>query len=142
MTIYLTQIYVEAGANFPLSHHFQLLAGKLLTDAFCLPPPFVAKYGSDFALVLRMSAKSSLQVVEIVGPTVFKRDKTVEFTIFIPFRKVPFDKTVFREVITLLMEGINQVFIRIGVGNEEITERLTLCAERILSADNMRQEIR
>lgn len=84
MKIFVGQIYVQPGINFPFSHQFQIFLGEELTKRVQSSHRFVANCGGDFDVIFRLSAKSEIAEVEVCGPTMFKRDKDVEFTIFIP----------------------------------------------------------
>lgn len=87
MKVYVAQIYIEPAISFPFTHHFQKYISQRLTDLIQPSPSFIAKFGEDFDLIFRMSAKAALVEPEIQGPTVCKRDKDVEYTIFLPFGK-------------------------------------------------------
>ena len=87
MKIYVAQIYIEVGSVYPFTHYFQRLISDELTKRISASSAFIQKYGEDFNLIFRMSAKSSLKEPEVQGPTVFKTDKDVEYTIFLTFDK-------------------------------------------------------
>ena len=84
MKIFVGQIYIKAGVAFPFSLRFQKWLGDALSERVEVSPAFSSEFGSGFSLGLRISAKDDIEQPEIKGPTVFKRDKTVEFTIFLP----------------------------------------------------------
>ncbi len=84
MNIYVSQIYTEPGTSFPFSHLFQKwLSGELSRLAAPLEQ-WSKKYDEEFSLMLRLNAKKKISSVELRGPTVFKKSKDVEMTIFIP----------------------------------------------------------
>jgi len=86
MKIFVGQIYIKPGVAFPFSLRFQRWLGDALTKRVELSKQFCEEYGADFGLGLRLSAKDDIDQPDIKGPTVFKRDKNVEFTIFLPYR--------------------------------------------------------
>lgn len=90
MKIFVGQIYVKVGVAFPLSLRFQKWLGDALSARVVASGRFIAQFGNDFGLGLRISAKDDISQPEIKGPTVFKRDKNVEFTIFLPHRRVDY----------------------------------------------------
>lgn len=87
MNVYISQIYIQAGVSFPFSHHFQLYLSQELTKRVKPSDLFINKYGEDFSLMFRMSAKAELTVPEIKGPTVYRKDRDVEFSIFLTYDK-------------------------------------------------------
>ena len=86
MKIFVGQIYIKPGVSFPFSLRFQKWLGDALTQRVVASEVFRNAYSDSFSLGLRISAKDDIDQTEIKGPTVFKRDKSVEFTIFLPHR--------------------------------------------------------
>jgi hypothetical protein len=82
MKIFVGQIYIKPGITFPFSLQFQRWLGDALTERVEASEQFCKAYGANFALGLRISAKEEISEPEIKGPTVFKRNRNVEFTIF------------------------------------------------------------
>lgn len=114
MNVYVSQVYPEAGASYPFTHRFQRFVSKAITDRITSSDSFVRKYGEDFDLIFRMSAKSGIQNTEIKGPTVFKRDKDVEYTIFLPYRDNGHDPNILSNVVASLLSAI--VFVLNDLG--------------------------
>ncbi len=85
MRVYVTQIYIEVGIEYPFSHRFQRWIGEQLSKRITPSPAFVSKYGDDYDLTFNISAKATLSEPEVIGPTVFRSDKDVEYTIFLPY---------------------------------------------------------
>src|SRR5580704_1479285 len=85
MKVYFSQIYIKPGVSFPFSHHFQVHLSNVITDLVVPSPSFVEKYGDDFDIVFRISAKREIRDNEIKGPTVFNKEKDIEYTVFLPF---------------------------------------------------------
>ena len=85
MIVFVTQIYIEPGCDYPCPHIFQQFVSQEITRRVEMSTSFAQQVGPDFKLIFRMSAKPALEAPEIKGPTVFKKDKDVEFTIFLPF---------------------------------------------------------
>ena len=112
MNIHVSQIYPEAGVNYPFTHRFQQFLSRALTESVAPSANFVALYGDGFDLIFRMSAKSGIDRPECRGPTVFRRDKDVEYTIFLPFRGD--DSTALREAIDTLLKAIIRVLAELG----------------------------
>ena len=85
MKIYFGQIYIQAGVSFPFSFDFQRRLSEEVTPLLQPSSKFCKKYGDDFSLMFRISAKSDLEDNEIRGPTVFRKTRDVEYSIFLPF---------------------------------------------------------
>ncbi len=85
MKIYVGQIYVEAGANFPYSHIMQVWLGEELSTLVSSTGAFTKAFGDDYSLGIRISARTGLTESLIKGPTVFKKAKDVEYTLFLAF---------------------------------------------------------
>lgn len=116
MNIYVSQIYIEVGVNYPFSHLFQIHLGKELTKRITPSDAFVNLYGEDFDLIFRMSAKADLKQPEIKEPTVFKKDKDVEISIFLTFDK-PESKgpDLYRRVLSQFIDQVVIVLMRLEI---------------------------
>ena len=88
MNIYFSQIYIQEGVTFPFSHIFQKFLSEKITRLVASSDYFNKNYGADWDIIFRISAKNEIDDVEIKGPTTFKKDNDVEFTIFLPFQKL------------------------------------------------------
>lgn len=116
MKIHVSQFYLEAGAAYSLSYRFQIFVSEELTHRVEPSEKFVSEYGEDFELIFRVSAKSTLTAPEVKGPTVFKKDKDVEYSVFLPFDKAkPLDEGRYREVLALLLQAIVGVLDSLGM---------------------------
>ncbi|NQV23132.1 MAG: hypothetical protein HQ518_02095 [Rhodopirellula sp.] len=109
MKIYVTQIYIQAGVGFPFTHRFQQFISRELTNRVQLSERFIEQYGEDFDLTFNMVAKSEIADTEIKGPTVFRRDKNVEYTIFLPFDDQTQDSDLLHSIVVKLLAGIVRV---------------------------------
>jgi hypothetical protein len=117
MRVFICMFPVEHGAYIPFNHIFQKYIAEQVTALVDPSPWFVAKYGEDWRLMFRISSNWSpddedmdraVQLsdsekvklaryrsftleplrVELRGPTVYKKDQEVEYSIFLPFRLV------------------------------------------------------
>lgn len=121
MNIYVSQIYPEAGVNYPFTHRFQQFISKALTNRIASSESFVRQYGDDFDLIFRMSAKSGIQEPEIKGPTVFRRDKDVEYTVFLPYGGNAHDLNSLGEVVSSLISAIIDVLDDLGFDTTNVS---------------------
>jgi hypothetical protein len=86
VTVAVSQIYAQVGVSFPFSWHFQRLLTDKLTEVLRPSPKFSHRYGDDFTIIFRISAKAEIADIEIRGPTVYKKAKDVEYSIFLPYK--------------------------------------------------------
>ena len=107
MKLLVAQIYIEPGVTYPFSHHFQLWLGQELTNRVQPSQAFLQVYPEDFDLIFRVSARSKITEPEIKGPTVFKPDKDVEFTIFLPHDgPEPNEPSSFKRALEMLLKSV------------------------------------
>ena len=94
MQVFFGQIYIKPGISFGFSHRFQTYLGQKVSALVSPSREFTERYGSDWELMFRISAKEGITENELRGPTVFRKDKDVEFTIFLPFDTIHRDQDV------------------------------------------------
>lgn len=137
MNVGVGQIYIRPGIKFPFSHHMQIWLGERL-EALDLPAPeFEKRYGGDFTLMLNLSAKERLDALEVKGPTVFKTDKDVEYTIFLPFDVITAASDPRRTASEHLVDGIKAVFNLCGVHTEHLERARSEIVEHLCSDPTM-----
>jgi hypothetical protein len=133
MNVWFGQIYIEAGVNFPLNHLFQRRLSQEITALAQPSPKFIEEYGSDFNLIFRISAKKKLQDNEIRGPTVFRKGKNVEYTVFLPFDIISHHSDVPQSALKFLLKGVCSVFQSLGIDTSKVIERQETMIENICS---------
>ena len=134
MKVHFGQIYIEPGVTFPFSHHLQRRLSTEITSLITTSETFTAKYGADWQLMFRISAKSKIHEIEIKGPTVYERDKDVEYTLFLPFDVIAHEDNASQMALQLLLKGCCDVFRELGFDTETIertSESMidTICAD-------------
>lgn len=138
MKIYVSQIYPEAGISFPFKHQFQKYLSEAVNAAVCVSPSFAENYGRDYDLIFRISAKEGLAAPEIKGPTVFKRDKDVEYTIFLPFdRGAALDEPTLTRAIELLISSMTTVLDKLGMNASKLADQSSTIVRKVLEGDGM-----
>ena len=123
MNIFIGQIYIKPGVRFPFSLQFQKWLGEALSKRVEVSEQFRNAYGAGFGVGLRISAKEGIDQPEIKGPTVFKRDKTVEFTIFLSHRARNYHES--KNSVALLQQLLQAV--------AHVVEQLGLDASKVLA---------
>lgn len=123
MKVWFMQVYTEPGVNFPFSHHFQ---GRMSREVTALVKPsgkFSEKYGEDFELMFRISAKESLQENLVTGPDVFRKTKDVEYLVFLPFGVIMRHADAPKVALQYLLKGVCDVFDRLEIDTTKLLEK-------------------
>jgi hypothetical protein len=97
---------------------------------------FTQKYGDDWNLIFRVSAKRIIDN-EICGPTVFKKEKDVEFTIFLPFDTIQHEVSVSQSAIAFLLRGVCSVLGSLGIDTSAIQAQQSRITVNISSDPTM-----
>jgi len=131
MYIELSEIYAEVGINFPLSYRF----GKLLMKKLQLIAPEVTArlkqmYGAGYGFWIILSSRKNVTSFEIKGPSVSKRHKEVEYTVFITHDIAGRDSFL-QDYLALLIPALQTVFAPVADG-EKVTAILKEFAEEVL----------
>lgn len=137
MPIYFAQFYIEAGVSFPFSHLFQCRLSDEVTTLIAPSAFFAERYGDDWDLIIRISAKSAIQNTEVRGPTVFKRDKDVEYSIFLPFSTIQQTPDVLRAALRFLFDSFLPVLTSLGFSTDRLASRQFELIESICSDAKM-----
>lgn len=121
MRIFIGQIYAQPGINYPFSHVFQRWLGQKLTELNMSSAHFDRRY-PGFDLMLRMSAMADLAQPRIKGPSVFRRDKEVEFSVFLPHIECdPSDKNTYRKPLRLFLDSVACILEELGIDASHLT---------------------
>ena len=137
MKVHFGQIYIEPGVTFPFSFQFQRRLSDEITAMVTPSANFIQRYGEDWDLMFRISAKSAISDTEVRGPSVFKKGKDVEFTIFLPFGVIHREAAASRSAIGFLLQGICSVFHSLGIDTSELQTRQSSLVEDISSDPTM-----
>ncbi len=133
MKVFLGQIYGEPGVSFPFSHHMQAWLGAQLSELATPNTEFLNMYGADFALMVRISARTNCTENQIKGPTVFKKTKDVEYTLFLPYDAIVAADEGCRAAVRFLLNGIQQVFTRAHIDAADFESRMAFIEEHVCS---------
>jgi|688.fasta_scaffold518274_1 hypothetical protein len=138
MSIYVSQIYPEAGVSYPFNHRFQKYLSDLVSAKVGTSKKFADLYGPEYDLIFRMSAKEGLAKPEIKGPTVFKRDKDVEYTVFLPFdRSVEMDAKTLSRALDFLLTSMIEILKELEMTTTGLSTELSAIVDRILGDAKM-----
>jgi hypothetical protein len=138
MKIFVGQIYIEPGINYPFSLIFQKWLSQKLTELVQPSAKFLKTYSIDYNLIFRISAKTKIHEPEIKGPTVFKRDKNVEFTIFLPHNGIEAcGQNESTRALNFLMDGVVTVLQSLDIDAARVVENSSMLIEHICSEPTM-----
>jgi len=131
------QIYVQPGVSFPFSAGFQRRLSREVTELVEPSPKFIKKYGSDFTLIFRISAKQGLEDNEIYGPAVFRKDKDVEYSVFLPFDVIATHSDAPRYALRFLLKGVCKVFESLEIKTDKLLDKQDTLIEGICLDQSM-----
>lgn len=115
MKVWVSQIYIEVGVNFPFSHLWQIWLTEQLSAIAFPSAKFVAKYGEDFKLGVNLSARKELRDNEVRGPSVFKKYRNVEYTLFLPYDVIIRSTDGCRVAMEFILKGIQDIFAKANI---------------------------
>ena len=138
MRIFVGQIYIQPNINYPFSHIFQKWIGEELTKLVKPPELFLKKYSDEFNVIFRLSAKSEIDKAEIRGPTIFKKDKDIEFTIFLPHNGKPANKHEdCKQPLEIFFDCVVKVLESLSVDGSEIKKHIAELVDKAISDETM-----
>jgi hypothetical protein len=137
MKVYFGQIYIQAGISFPFSYVFQNFLGTKVTELIKPSSKFIKRYAEDYSLIFRISAKKELTANEIRGATVYKKDKDVEFSIFLPYTPIIQNEDPNREALKYLFDGIYEVLEKYEINISMLKSEQDKIIDKIMSSPEM-----
>jgi hypothetical protein len=135
--IYFGQIYVKPGIEFPFTHVMQVYLGERITALVSDSDPFIQRFGADWTLTVRISADDDLAHTKILGPTLFRKDHEVEFSLFLPYRVIVAEADVVRAALRAILTGTLDVLSRVGLDPGRVVAARELIVEEIVARPEM-----
>jgi hypothetical protein len=86
------------------------LSGQV-SDAVASTTEFAKAFGTDCELVVNVSARRNRDETEITGPTVFRKTKDVEYTLFLPYDVVARSSDGCRVAVNFILDGVEAVLV-------------------------------
>ncbi|MBP7370758.1 MAG: hypothetical protein KA902_04895 [Arenimonas sp.] len=134
MRVFVSQIYIQPGVNYPFSCDFQKWIGNEITERVEPSCVFLKKYSEDFEILFRMSAKAELNDIEIRGPTVYIKTKDIEFTIFLPYSKISVgNMKSLEQPLILFFVGVSRALESLGIDSSKVRNDSLDLIEKIIS---------
>jgi hypothetical protein len=137
MKIYFGQIYIQVGISFPFSHLFQKFLGAEISELIKPSQKFIKLHSEDYSLGIRLSAKKELAINEIKGPTVYKKDKDIEFTIFLPYTPIMKEAEPNKSALEHLFHGIYEVLGKYEIDTSRLKAEQEKIIDKIISSPEM-----
>jgi hypothetical protein len=137
MKVFFGQIYGTPGVCFPFSHFFQQKLSQEVSRLVTISQKYINIFGSDYELMFRISAKKEIDSFEIMGPTVFGKDKDVEYTVFLPYDSIMASQCPPKEALLALFCGISAVFISLDIDISSLLQMQHSIIEKICSDASM-----
>jgi hypothetical protein len=140
MKVHFGQIYIEPRASFPFSYRCQQRISREVTALVKPSPKFIKTYGTEFKLMFNVSAKCGIRENKIKGPSVFRKSKNVEYTIFLPFDVIIRDAEAPKSALRFLLEGVYKIFDALEISKSKLVERQDELINGICSDPAMLEE--
>ena len=137
MKVYFGQCYIQVNVQFPFTCHFQRTLSEEVSAVVLPSSRFIKKYGDDYRLIFNVSAKKAIQENEIKGPTVYRRARDVEFTIFLPFDVIACQSRIDEAALRYLLKGVGTVLELLGMDTLALMERQEFIIQMICSNPSM-----
>lgn len=137
MKIFFSQIYIQAGVNFNFSHQFQIFLSKKISGLLCASEKFLKLHDEDYSIIFRISAKKELAINEIKGATIYKKDKDIEFTIFMPYSVIIKTENPKKTALQYLFLGIYEALSKYDIDIHKIVAKENEIITYILASPEM-----
>ena len=137
MQIFFGQIYIKPGISFPFSLHFQRVLGERISSLVSTSVDFEKRYGSEWNIMIRISAKDGIEKNEIRGPTVFRKSKDVEFSVFLPFAVISTKQEPLHSALSFLFSGTYSALEALDLVTSRLRESEHTITQAILSDATM-----
>jgi len=112
------------------------------TNATTPSEAFKERFGEEWDLGFNVSAKQGIGHTEIRGPQRFKKDKEVEFTMFLPYDVVQLQQEPLRAAMVLTVEATIQVLQRLQIDTGRISADADRFIEHLMAGRGVVKESR
>jgi len=137
MKVFFSQVYVQVGISFPFSHVFQKFLSAEMTEILQPSPMFIGCYGEDYELMFRISAKQELESMEIKGPSIYRKTKDIEYTLFLPYTSIMKEPEPNKIALEYLYEGVYCVLSKYEINVSNLKTEQDRTIHKILTTPGM-----
>ncbi|WP_306354300.1 hypothetical protein [Flavobacterium sp. '19STA2R22 D10 B1'] len=137
MKVEFSHIFIQAGIKFNFSY---ILHNFLSDNVSLLVHPsemFLKHYEGGYELIFNISAKKELATNEIVGPRTSKKNKKIEFTIFLPYTPIMKELEPNRSALVHLFEGVYEVLGKYEIDTSKLKAEQEKIIDKIMSSPEM-----
>ena len=112
MKIDFTQCFIEPGVTFPFSIRFRDAISDGMSEILKTADVghFRPKW-KGYDLTICISAKSKIRMAEVAGPGVYRRDRELEYTVFLPYEALP----TFADAVGCLVDTVCGIIGSLGI---------------------------
>lgn len=137
MKVYITQIYIKPGVNFPFSHLMQRRLSSEISSITDESVEFRSRYGPGYSIGVNVSADTGITENRVKGPQVFKKSKDVEYTVFLPYDVIMAASDGLMAALGFLMAGVRVALTKAGIDTGRFDDRNTAIMDSIYSDATM-----
>jgi hypothetical protein len=132
-------IFSQVGISFKISHKVLKLIWNELEEKINLSELY-SKKNKDYTLVLLLSAREQNDFA-IMGATISKRYKVVEYVINMPYQEIQLDPQIYDVFLTYMEKGIREIFEIYDIEQSELTPIFQNVREKVIdNPDYLYQE--
>lgn len=140
MKVWIGQIYVKPGVEFPFSHHMQGFLSDQLSALASDAAGFKARFGAGFQLMIRISADTKISDNRLKGPAVYKKDRQVEYAVFLPYDVISRAPVPLQAAAEFMLSGIEKVFEELGISAPKLEKKKPAIIKRLTTDPKMVEE--
>lgn len=137
MKIIFSQIFIQVGVKF----NFSFMMYNYLQEQFNLlitpSEKFSKLYGGEYELIFNVSAKRELAITEIIGPRTSKKNRTIEFTIFLPYTTTIKEEEPNKKALEHLFQGTCEVFEKYVIDTSKLKTEQEKIIDKIMCSSEM-----
>lgn len=133
-----THIFIQAGIKFNFSYKLHLFLSDEISALLTPSLKFLKLYNvEDYTLIFNISAKKELAINEIVGPLTNRKNKEIEFTIFLPYSVIIKTENPKKTALRQLFLGIYKVLSKYDIDIHKIVAKENEIITYILESPEM-----
>jgi len=140
MKIEFSHIFIQVGIKFNFSYKLHNFLSEKVSSLVSISDFFLKHYDDSYELIFNVSAKKELAINEIVGPRTSKKNKTIEFTIFLPYTPIMQEPEPNKSALEHLFQGIYEVFRKYEIDTSKVKKEQGEIINKIMSSPEMFEE--
>jgi hypothetical protein len=130
MKFRFSAIFSQVGISFDISHKVIKLIWNELEERVTLSDLFAKKH-KDCTLVFMYSAREQNDFA-IMGATISKRYRVVEYVIYMPYQEIQSDPKIYDVFLIYMEKGIRKIFEIYDIEQSELTPIFQNIREKVI----------